>query len=74
MKIDVPDHARFRIMERHIDVDYAKKVVRSPDSLVIQQDGKIKATARLDDERILTIVYSIKTKNHMVIITGYYEN
>lgn len=74
MKIDVPDHAKFRIMERGIDVDSAKSVVRKPDSKKFVNDAKIKVTGTLKDGKVLTIVYVEKTKNNIVIITGYYES
>lgn len=74
MKIDVPDHAKFRIMERGIDVDNAKIVVRKPSLKKIGNDGKIRVTGTLKDGRVLTIIYVEKTKSQIVIITGYYES
>lgn len=74
MKIDVPDHAKFRIMERGIDVDNAKAVVKKPDSKKFVNGGRIEVIGKLSDGRVLTIVYVEKNKNHIVIVTGYYEN
>ncbi len=73
MKIDVSLHAEYRLIARGIDIDNVKKVIRDPSQSTPQNDGRIKATKKLENGRILSIIY-IKQKTNFVIITGYYEN
>lgn len=74
MRITVPDHAKFRIMERGIDVDDAKRIVNKPESQKIQADGAILVKGTAVSGKKLTIIFEQKNKNHIVIITGNYEN
>ncbi len=74
MQFELPDHAKFRLMERSVDVDHAKSAIKSPDKKKINDDGTVVVTKSLTNGKILTIVYSEKSKNKVIIITGYYEN
>jgi hypothetical protein len=74
MKFDVPDHAKYRILERGIDVDDAKHIIKSAKSRKIQPAGKIVVTGKSSTGRTLSVVYVQKSKNQFVIITGYYED
>lgn len=74
MRFVVSDHAKFRIMERGIDVDLAKQVIKAPDTDIIQKDGSRVATKKVAGDRNLTIVYKQKSSTQVIIITGYYES
>ena len=73
MKIHVPQHAEYRLVERGIDIDNIKKVISSPSESQTTNEGRIKVKKQLEDGRILTIIY-VERNNQFVIITGYYEN
>lgn len=74
MKFKVTQHAIDRLMQRYIDVESAKLVVRSPDRTDPTLDGKIKSTKVLQDGRELTIISVKVSLNEHVIITGYYAS
>jgi hypothetical protein len=55
-------------MERGIDVDKIKRVIKAPDTSENQFKGRVKATKIIDD-RSITVIYT-KDKNVFVIITA----
>ncbi|MCA9356654.1 DUF4258 domain-containing protein [Candidatus Nomurabacteria bacterium] len=67
MKIRMSIHAQIRSIERGIDVDTIKRVIRTPDSSENQFEGRVKAVKIIDD-RSITVIYTID-KNVFVIIT-----
>lgn len=73
MKFIASNHAIFRLAERNIDVENAKKIVRNPSLRTKQSDGKIISSGTLADGRKLCIVH-VNEGNKVTIITGYYEN
>ena len=73
MKVHVPLHAEMRFLERGIDIDNVKKVVRSNKPKIPTFDDRIKVTDTLSDDRTLTVIYK-EEKNKFIIITAYYEN
>ena len=68
MKIRISTHAQIRSMERGIDVDKIKRVIKAPDTSENQFKGRVKATKIIDD-RSITVIYT-KDKNVFVIITA----
>lgn len=73
MKFIASYHAIFRLNERNIDVETAKKVVRNPTQKIFRADGRIISSRLLDDGRKLCIIHA-NEGNVVTIITGYYEN
>jgi hypothetical protein len=55
-------------MERGIDVDKIKRVIKAQDTSENQFKGRVKATKIIDD-RSITVIYT-KDKNVFVIITA----
>ena len=73
MKIKITPHAQYRLMERDIDAERVKSVIREHDSYVEQEQGKIKVQRRFEDKGNLTVIYK-KKGSGFIFITAYYEN
>lgn len=67
MKIRISIHAQIRSMERGIDIDKIKKVIKEPDFSEKQFENRIKVN-KVIDGRNITVIYT-KNKNEFVIIT-----
>lgn len=75
MKILFPDHGMFRVfVDRGIDIDDIKKVIRNPLKTEPQSDGKIKVTGITSSGIALVVVYKSQSKNNKIVITAYHEN
>lgn len=68
MKIKMSTHAQIRSEQRGLDIDKIKKVIRTPDSIEDQFEGRVKVNKVIDDRNI-TVIYT-KAKNVFVIITA----
>lgn len=68
MKIRMSTHAQIRSMERGIDVDKIKLVIREPDRSENQFEGRVKSVKMIEGRNI-TVVYT-KSSNVFVIITA----
>ena len=73
MKVHIPKHAEYRLIERGIDIDKIKQTIHSPDKRVPQFNGRTKVEKKLQEGQKLYVIY-IEEKNKFVIITAYYEN
>jgi uncharacterized DUF497 family protein len=74
MRIDLPDHAKCRLLERNIDISNIKKVINSPQKAESVWDDRLKKKSKLDNGKVLEVVYKKITKNKVIIITAYYED
>ena len=74
MKIELTDHAEYRLLERNIDLSRIRKIINSPSKAISAGDGLIKKKDKLDDGKILEVIYKQLTKNKFLICTAYYEN
>lgn len=76
MRISASDHAIYRLMERGIDVEVAKSVIRRPENTKNVSDGRIISSRTMKDGRKLSIIHvndKIGKKVEVTVITGYYE-
>lgn len=73
MRFYVSDHAIYRLMERNIDVENAKSIIRNPSHQNHKPDGRIISSGTLADGRKLSIVHA-NNGNKVTIITGYYDD
>ena len=56
-------------------MDHVKLALKNPDLQVPTYDGKIKVTKKLEDGRVLTVIYRMegfKDANDYVLVTAYY--
>jgi len=68
MKVRISTHAQIRIIERDIDLDKIKKVIREPDSSSAEFGGRVRVS-KIVENRNITVIYT-KDKNVFVIITA----
>ena len=72
MKLQFTDHAQYRIFfERNISAEQIKQVISKPDSSEKIQNDLIKSK-KLMDKQTLTVVYS-KKGNEFLVITAYFQ-
>lgn len=64
-------HFQQKIIERGVNIDQLKKVIRNPDKFYVSFGGRIVAR-KVEDDRILEIVYIKGSKNEYIILTAYY--
>ena len=75
MGIKVTNHFADRMEMRCINMDHVKLALKNPDLQVPTYDGKIKVTKKLEDGRVLTVIYRMegfKDANDYVLVTAYY--
>lgn len=72
-EIIVTDHAKYRLLEREIDVHEAKKVVRNGKITKTKFDGTITKEGVCSNGKSLSVVF-IKEGNKIIIKTAYYGN
>lgn len=72
-RVELTNHAKYRLMEREIDVHQAKKVAKNGSVVKQDSDGTIVVKGTTDQGKILKVVYKIEN-NKLIIITAYYAN
>ena len=72
-EIIVTDHAKYRLLERDVDVHEAKKIASNGKVTKTESGGTITRTGTCSNGQSL-IVVSKKEGNKIIIITAYYEN
>lgn len=73
MRFELRPHSKATLLDRGIDVEKAKSVVRNPDKTESSFNGRMVARKGFE-EGILEVVYIKKSKNQVIIITAYYAN
>ncbi len=68
MKLRVSVHAQIRLAERGIDIEQVKRVIKNPDNIVNEFEGRVKVSKILNDRKV-TVIYT-KEQNVFVIITA----
>lgn len=74
MKIELTNHAKYRLMERQIDVGQAKSVVKSDLKTNSRSSGKVVVSAVVANGRTVEVVYQRLSKSSVIILTAYYAS
>lgn len=72
-EIAVTNHAKYRFLERGIDVHEAKKIAKNGQVTKTESDGTIIKTGVCSNGRLLVVVSTVE-RNKIIIKTAYYEN
>lgn len=72
-EIILTDHAKYRLLEREIDVHEAKKIAKNGRIIKNESDGTITKVGVCNNSKSLVVV-SIKEKGKIIIKTAYYGN
>ena len=70
-KLKLSTHAKDRMKRRNIKTLQVKKVVEKPMKTINQANGRMKAVSKLDNGRVLEVIYK-ETRNNLIIITTHY--
>ena len=73
VQIVITDHAKYRLLERGIDVHEAKKIAKNGKVTKSEFDGTLTKVGLCSNGKSLTVV-SIKQGNKIIIKTAYYGN
>lgn len=75
MRLDFPNHGLYRVfVDRNIDIDDVKRIVRNPERTAQQENGNMVAYGVAANGKRLRVVYVSKSKQRKVIVTAFYEN
>ena len=73
IKIVLSGHAKYRLLERNVDVHEAKKVAKYG-KIISENKGKIKKEGIYDKNKKIIVVCKNLSENVILLITVYYGN
>lgn len=73
MKVSLSDHAKVSLLIRDIDFQRVKHVLIHSKEHSPAAGGRSKARMRLDDGRVLEVIYKYQ-KSACIVITAYYDD
>ncbi len=72
-EIVLTDHAKYRLLERKIDVHEAKKIAKNGRVTKTESDGTMIKVGLSSSGKLLEVVCR-REENNIIIKTAYYEN
>jgi hypothetical protein len=71
--VSITDHAKYRLLERCIDVHEAKMVAKNGEIKSVQSNGSIVKRGKVSNGNILNVV-TVRSGSRIIVKTAFYEN